>query len=403
MIAPPVQAVIAAGGRGERLRPLTDDRPKPMIEFHARPFLEYLLDMLVENGVRRVLLLLGYRADVIMDRYGDAGYRGIEIEYAVSPPEVQTGRRIWLARERIDPSFLFLYCDNYWPMTWSRMWESYQQGGRLAQLTVYRNDDGYSRDNVIVNESGRVTLYDRQRRAPSLRGVEIGYAIIDRRVLDLLDGSDVTFEEAVYTTLVNRDQLGAFVTPHRYYSVGTPARLSDTAQFLERRPAVILDRDGVLNERPPRAEYVRSPAELHWLPQAREALRLLNEFGYRVVVATNQAGIGRGRMSEEDLVTVNEALIEGAAAAGGRIDAVYHCPHNWDDGCECRKPRPGMLIRAQRELGLDLTRTVFIGDDERDAQAAAAAGSPSMLVGEHSNLLDLTRELLASAKRPEGL
>ena len=398
MTARPVQAVIAAGGRGERLRPLTDERPKPMIEFHGRPFLDYLLDMLVDNGVRRVLLLLGYRADVIVDRYGD-GYRGIDIEYAVSPPAIQTGRRVWLARDRIDPTFLFLYCDNYWPMTWPRMWDSYVAGGRPAQLTVYRNDDGYSRDNVTVDQAGRVIRYDRTRMAPELRGVEIGYAIMDRRVLELLDGSDVAFEDAVYPTLVERDQLGAFVTPHRYYSVGTLARLPATADFLERRPAVILDRDGVLNERPPRAQYVRSPDELRWLPQARDALRLFAESGYRVIVATNQAGIGRGRMSEQDLAAVNAALIEGAAAAGGRIDAIYHCPHDWDDGCECRKPRPGMLIRAQRELGLDLTRTVFIGDDERDAATAAAAGSPSILVDEDRNLLDVTRELLATANR----
>jgi len=370
-----------------------------MIEFHGRPFLDYLLDMLAENGVRRVLLLLGYRADMIMNRYGDAGYRGIEIDYAVSPPEIQTGRRAWLVRDQFDPTFLFLYCDNYWPMTWSRMWTSYVEGGRPAQLTVYRNDDGYSRDNVTVDEAGRVSQYDRLRRSPGLRGVEIGYAIMDRRVLELLDGSDLAFEEAVYPALVERRELGAFVTPHRYYSVGTMARLPDTSAFLEGRPAVILDRDGVLNERPPRADYVRFPDELRWLPQARDALRLFAESGYRVVVATNQAGIGRGCMSEEDLAVVNAALVRGAADAGGRIDAIYHCPHDWDDGCECRKPRPGMLIRAQRELGLDLTRTVFIGDDERDAEAAAAAGSPSMLVTDERNLLDLAHELLASAKR----
>jgi D-glycero-D-manno-heptose 1,7-bisphosphate phosphatase len=177
--------------------------------------------------------------------------------------------------------------------------------------------------------------------------------------------------------------------------VGGHDRLPLTEEFLARKPAVILDRDGVLNERPPRAEYVRRPEDFRWLPGAREALRLYAEAGWRVIVVSNQAGIERGMMTEADLAAVHERMCREAAEAGGRIEKIYHCPHHWDTGCECRKPRPGMLYRAQRDFHLDLTRTTFIGDDERDVQTADAAGSPSALVTGEVSLLDLTRGLLA--------
>jgi D-glycero-D-manno-heptose 1,7-bisphosphate phosphatase len=157
---------------------------------------------------------------------------------------------------------------------------------------------------------------------------------------------------------------------------------------------VILDRDGVLNVRPPRAEYVVTPDDLHWLPGALEALRLLREAGYRVLVVSNQAGIGRGVMSESDLASVTARMTQDAEAAGGRIDGFYHCPHDWDDGCRCRKPAPGMLFDAQLDHDLDLTRTVFVGDDERDGEAAQRAGCPFEMVEEGRSLLDVTHDVL---------
>ena len=159
---------------------------------------------------------------------------------------------------------------------------------------------------------------------------------------------------------------------------------------------MILDRDGVLNARPPRATYVTTPEHFHWLPGALDALRLLREAGYVVLIVSNQAGIGRGMMSEEDLAKIHARMQSDVKAAGGRIDAVYHCPHTWDEGCWCRKPSPGLLFAAQRAHHLDLSRTYFIGDDERDEEAAVRAGCRSILVSEDRSLLDIVKELLAA-------
>ena len=379
------------------MRPLTDSRPKAMVEFHGKPFLEYLIEMLRIQGFERVLLLLGYLPDVIQEHFGDGRRWGLEIDYSISAPDDLTVRRVQFARERIEPTFLLMYCDNYWPMRMDRMWDRYQAIGATALVTVYskKECDRPGKDSVIVDRDGFVRVFDRERVTPGLSGVEISYAILDASVLELLPEDDELVEQALYPQLAERRRLSAFVTDHRYYSVGSLERLPMTERFLARRPAVILDRDGVLNRRPARAEYVTRPEDLEWLPGAREALRLLKDAGYTVLVVSNQAGIARGAMSVADLEAVHQRLRADAAEAGGRIDRIYHCPHGWDEGCECRKPAPGMLFQAQRDFDLDLTRTPFIGDDERDRQAAEAAGCPPVLVSERQPLIDAVQALLS--------
>jgi histidinol-phosphate phosphatase family protein len=393
----PRQAVILAGGRGTRLLPLTETVPKPMVEFHGRPFLGYIVDMLREQGFEKMLMLLGYLPDVITDHFGDGADYGVRIEYDVTEPDDLTAYRVQRAVDLIDDTFMLVYCDNYWPMRFDDMWESYVRSGAPAQITVYRNDDGYTRDSVRVGADGFVEVFDRSRTTPGLRGVEISYAILDKAtVLPLLPSHQELFEVAVYPELVRQGRLHAYVSGHRYYSVGGHERLALTEEFLARRPAVILDRDGVLNERPPRAEYVRRPEDVRWLPGSLEALRLFAEAGWRVVVVSNQAGVGRGVMTTEDLEAVEARIRADAADAGGKIDEIYVCPHDWDEGCECRKPKPGMLFAAQRDFDMDLTRVTFLGDDERDGQAAAAAGCRFALVTEERPLIEHTRELLAA-------
>ena len=124
-ISKPSQAVILAGGRGSRLRPLTDTMPKPMLPFHGKPFLEYLVEHLKEQGFEKVLLLLGYLPEVIMDHFGDGGSFGLRVEYSVTDVEDDTGRRLQLAAAKVDPCFLLMYGDNYWPMRIDSMWNQF--------------------------------------------------------------------------------------------------------------------------------------------------------------------------------------------------------------------------------------------------------------------------------------
>ena len=397
----PRQAVILAGGRGTRMKPLTDRRPKPMIEVHGKPFLEYQVEQLREQGFERLLLLLGYLPEVIRDYFGDGQRWDIKIDYSVTHVDDETGRRMKFAEPYLDPCFLLMYCDNYWPMQIDRMWELFSSMRASALLTVYSNKDKYTRNCVRVEPDNFVSIYDKSCSYPDLNGVEISYAILKKEIVRGLTHDNVSFETSVYPRLIQHRELVAFVTDHRYVSIGSQQRLPLTEAFFGRRKTVILDRDGVLNRKPRRAEYVTRWEDFEWLPGVETALRLLRENGYRVVIVSNQAGIGRGVMTDEDLASIHHAMAAQVAAAGGRIDAIYYCPHDWDAGCECRKPRPGMLFQAQRELNLDLSRTFFVGDDERDAAAAESAGCLFAMISEARSLLQWVHELLTNQSMEE--
>ncbi len=383
----PRQAVILAGGRGTRLKPLTDTRPKPMVEIRGHPFLAYQIEQMRDQGFERVLLLLGYLPEVVQDYFGDGHHWGVKIEYSVTAPEDETARRLKQATPLLDRHFLLLYCDNYWPMNFAKMWARFVASSVRAMITVYTNKDGYTRNSVRVGSDGYVEVYDKTCTAPALQGVEISYALVDKALVELLPDSNVSVEDALYARLARERQLLAFSTDHRYYSVGALHRLPLTESFFSRVPTVILDRDGVLNLKPPPAQYVRTWDDFHWLPGAKEALRLLTKAGYRTVIVSNQAGIGRGLMADADLGEIHKRMLEEVRQAGGEIEAIYYCPHEWDAGCACRKPKPGMLFEAQKAHDLDLTRTLYIGDDERDEQAARAAGCLFEMVNDENSLL----------------
>jgi len=393
----PLQAVILAGGKGIRLMPLTSSLPKPMVRFHGKPFLEYLILQLRDQGFERVLLLLGYLPDPIRAYFGDGRKFGLSIQYSISPVDDETGTRLRKARAHLDPVFLLLYCDNYWPMDLARMWGRFQKNPAAVQTTVYTNRDHYSRSNVRVAPSSLVEVYDKSRNLPGLQGVDIGYTIVTRGAIDSIPPGNQNFEGSVYPALAARGKLAAHETDHRYYSIGDHRRLSLTREFLARRPAIILDRDGVLNVKPPRACYVTTPEGFVWIPGAIEAVRLLKRAGYRILLVTNQAGIARGKLTGADLDAIHLRMQEDLAGedAGEKpIDAIYVCPHGWDEGCRCRKPSPGMLFAAQRDFHLDLSRVPFVGDDERDFQAGRAAGCPTYLVSSDQPLIHIVEELL---------
>jgi D-glycero-D-manno-heptose 1,7-bisphosphate phosphatase len=145
------------------------------------------------------------------------------------------------------------------------------------------------------------------------------------------------------------------------------------------RPAVFLDRDGVINENL-EGRYVNAWSEFRFLPGAIESIAALNQAGLPVVVITNQGGIGRGHMTEENLTEIHRRMLGEIAAGGASIDAILYCPHHPSVGCDCRKPQPGMLRRAAAELSLDLACSYFVGDHLTDVQAAHAAGCRPILV-----------------------
>lgn len=141
---------------------------------------------------------------------------------------------------------------------------------------------------------------------------------------------------------------------------------------------VILDRDGVINHES--IEYVKSPQEWTAISGSLEAIAKLNKAGYKVVIATNQSGVGRGYYSDATLLAIHQKLHDQLSQHGGHIDAIYYCPHTPDAHCSCRKPEPGMLLEIAKDFSCDLARSIFVGDSWRDLQAAKAVGCRGVLV-----------------------
>jgi len=141
---------------------------------------------------------------------------------------------------------------------------------------------------------------------------------------------------------------------------------------------VILDRDGTINH--DSDQYIKSPAEWKPIKGSLEAIARLTQAGWRVVVATNQSGIGRGLFDMATLNAIHDTMHRAVHQAGGRIDAIFFCPHAGDANCECRKPKPGMLLEIARRMNVQLDGVPMVGDSLRDLQAAAAAGARPVLV-----------------------
>jgi rfaE bifunctional protein nucleotidyltransferase chain/domain len=168
----------------------------------------------------------------------------------------------------------------------------------------------------------------------------------------------------------------------------------------ERRPAVFVDRDGTVNEH---VEYLSDPEQFREIPGSFEALKAIGDLGYRIVIVTNQPGIGLGYFSKEDFFAVNRAMMRQASSVGCLIDKIYFCPHSKGDKCRCRKPDPYFIERAVKELNIDLTKSFVIGDMTSDVQLGKNAGCGTILVktgrGGDDGLHDVTADFVVSDLR----
>lgn len=167
-------------------------------------------------------------------------------------------------------------------------------------------------------------------------------------------------------------------------------------KFIQSKKTIFLDRDGVISKRPPRGEYIKSWNDFEFLPGAVEALKILSQEGYRIFFISNQAGIGRGIMKEEDLNLIYSKLKEELQNNGIEIAGFYYCPHEMNEDCDCRKPKPGLLLKAAKDYNINLRKSVFIGDEERDLLAGNAAGCKTILVTFERNLLQIVKFLITA-------
>lgn len=397
------QAVILAGGEGKRLQPFTLKNPKPMIPVNGKPFLEHLIGLLRDNGIKEIIILTGYLGGKIRNYFGDGSKFSMKIKYSYTPflnekgEENQSGLRLKNAQNFLDDFFLLLYCDNFWPLNLKKLIEFFKQHPSSVLTTVYSNKDNFTRNNIFVDEDGYVTKYDKERKEEGLNGVDIGFFIVNKKALNLLPKVNSQFETEVLPDLIKKRKLSAFLTDQRYYSIGDSDRVKTTSKFLAPKKVIFLDRDGVINKRPSKADYVKQWQEFEFLPHSIEAIKLLSQNGYKVYIISNQPGIARGALSLENLAQIHRKMVHQIKASGGKIEDFYYCPHNWDEGCSCRKPKPGLLYKASYDHFIDLTKTIFIGDDERDIEAGKATGCKTILVSKKNSLIKIVKDIVSQS------
>lgn len=382
------QAVILCGGRGARLRPITDTVPKPMVPVCGRPFLEHLLKQLREEGITEVILLTGYLGDIIEGHFGDGSSFGIRIRYSRGPEEWDTGRRLWEARHLLKEHFYLLYGDNYATFQADRVERIFLRHGRLGCLSLHARDKNA---NIRFAAEGLVDAYDRSRTAPGLNAVEIGYMLLSSRVFEFYSRPDCSFSE-ILESLAQKGQLAAHLVGDVYYSVSDPERLKITEQYLTPKKILLIDRDGTINEKAPRGEYITRWEDFRFIPSTVEGMKSLSEKGWTFIVISNQAGVGRGVMTAEQVWDIDRRMVEAFAQEGVTILRSYYCLHHWTEECSCRKPRPGLLLQACRAFLLPLRSTWYIGDDPRDCTAAWEAGCHAAYLGRFEELEPLPAE-----------
>ena len=231
-----MQAVILAGGLGTRLRPITERIPKPMIEIGGEPFLARMVRWLAQHDFRRLLILLGYRGEMVSDFFGDGSRYGVSIDYSTEQPSpLGTGGALRNALEKLEDDFVLLYGDSYLPIDYRPAVDDFRQAACRGLLVVYDNhgaDTGVL-NNVAVDSEGWVTRYAKGQGGSDLRYVEAGVLCFRKEAFaQLPKGQSISLEQEIFPQLVADRQLRAYVTAQRFFDIGTPQRLEEFAATL---------------------------------------------------------------------------------------------------------------------------------------------------------------------------
>jgi len=386
----PKQAVILCGGIGSRLKPHTITTPKPMIICNGKPFLWFILQQLRDQGIKNFVLLTGYLGHKIEAFFGDGSKFGLEIQYSLGPIKWDTGRRLWEAKDLIEDSFILLYSDNFVPFSLSKLYSAHLKNSLPLTLMVSKKTKG----NIQLDDNGLVLIYDNSRSSGTLNYVEIGYMIVEKhKTLSFYDSPDCSFS-LILEKMSNDKQIVTSIQHNSYYSISDSRRWQLAEEYLKPKKIILIDRDGVINHKANRGEYINKWGGFKFIEDTVEAMKYLSQKGFEFIVLTNQAGIARGIIKDEDINFIHEKMKNYLYQLDINILDVYVCPHHWDDNCFCRKPNPGMFFEASKDYKFRLDQTLFIGDDPRDCQAAEKAGSKSIFIGNTLELSHLSIEEL---------
>lgn len=422
-----MKVVLMAGGRGTRISELFPDIPKPLIPIQNIPVLEREIISLRNQGFTDLIITVGYMAEKIQNCFGTGEKWGVKIEYFVETnPLGNAGALFFLD---LQEDFLLLNADAVFDVDFNRMIEYHKEKGGLVTLFTHPNSHPYDSGLIISADSGEVLKWlakEDERPQFYKNRVNAGLHVISPEILKksnirLKDIGKTDENGKICKIDLDRDILKPLCAtgkmfcydspeyvkdmgiPERYYSVCDDFKrgVVQAKNLKNKQKAIFLDRDGTINKY---VGFLRDVKELTLLPDAIEAIKLINTSDYLAIVVTNQPVIARGEVTWKGLEEIHNKMETELGKQGAYLDKIYFCPHHPHGGyvgeipelkfeCDCRKPKPGMLFKAAEELNIDLSKSYMIGDSDTDVQAGEAAGCKSIKI-EEGELLKAVRNIL---------
>lgn len=404
-----------AGGRGTRIAELFPDIPKPLIPVSGMPILEMEIRSLCAQGFKDIILTVGYLADKIMAYFGDGSQFGVKIDYFVEEIPLGNAGALFRLREKIgEKPFLLLNADAAFDVDFNRMVEFHKSHGGLVTLFTHPNSHPYDSGLIIADDKGNVEKWlakEDERPQWYDNRVNAGLHVIDPKVLDIslerldidiatgLPKGKVDLDRKILKPLCGTGQMFCYDSPEYVKDMGTPDRfhqveadykngIVQAKNLSNKQKAVFLDRDGTINKY---VGFLRNIDDFELIDGVSEAIKKINQSGYLAIVVTNQPVIARGEVTWEALNEIHKKMATLLGKNGAYVDAIYICPHHPDKGfegerpeykidCDCRKPKPGLLLQAAKDFNIDLSQSIMIGDSNRDVEAGVAAGCKAVKV-----------------------
>ena len=397
-----MKAVFLAGGIGSRIAEMNPKVPKPMLRLNGKPVLEYGVEALKCQGITDFIFVVGYRHEVIQEWFGDGKRLGVRITYYVEEFPLGTAGALWHLHKNLAGDFLLVNGDIIFDIDIARFFKRYKKYGGIATIFTHPNNHPFDSTLVEIGSNSRVTgwIQREEGRGWYQNRVNAGIHIFSERLFEWMAKKGMSEEMTkrdldrdILKPLMSEGVLYAYNSSEYVKDMGTPERFRIVEQDLysgrvqsrnlkQKQKAVFLDRDGTINEY---RGFLTEISQFRLLDHVGEAIRKLNETGWLVIVVTNQPVIARGEVTIEQLEEIHKKMETLLGKEGAYVDAVYYCPHHTDRGfegerleykitCDCRKPKPGMILKAAAEFNIDLEKSWMVGDSDSDIHAGRTAG-----------------------------
>ena len=404
-----MKTILMAGGRGTRIAELFPNIPKPLIPVAGMPILEREIRSLCAQGFKDIILTVGYLADKIISYFGDGSQFGAKIDYFVEESPLGNAGALFRLREKIgDEPFLLLNADAAFDVDFNRMVAFHKNRGGLVTLFTHPNSHPYDSGLIIADKNGHVEKWlAKEDVRPQWydNRVNAGLHVIDPKVLDIslktleinkesgFPQGKVDLDRQILKPLCGSNMMFCYDSPEYVKDMGTPERFHQVEadykngvvqakNLTNKQKAIFLDRDGTINKY---VGFLRNIDDFELIEGVAEAIKLINQSGYLAIVVTNQPVIARGEVTWEELNEIHKKMATLLGKEGAYVDGIYICPHHPDKGfegerqeykidCDCRKPKPGLLLQAAKDFNIDLSESYMIGDSHRDVEAGENAG-----------------------------